>query len=107
MSADHDDNAPLRVGRRDPLCLALEWPDGLATSLSTASVRRACPCARCVNELTGAPLLDPATVADDLRHEHVELIGRYALGIRFSDGHSTGIFTWPHLRRLAESQARG
>ncbi|MFY0537383.1 gamma-butyrobetaine hydroxylase-like domain-containing protein [Nannocystis pusilla] len=28
-------------------------------------------------------------------------VGAYALGIRFSDGHDNGIYTWPHLRWIA------
>ena len=105
MDLPSADPAPTRVGRRDPARLVLEWPDGLGVDLSAATLRRACPCARCVHELTGAPLLDPRTIPDDLRHEHVELVGRYALGIRFADGHQTGIFTWRLLRRLAEAAA--
>ncbi len=106
MSANEDEHMPLRIGRRDPRRLVLEWRDGFAADLSAADVRRACPCARCVHEVTGEPLLDPATVRDDLEHQHVELVGRYALGIRFADGHQTGIFTWPFLRRLAEGWRR-
>jgi len=75
----------------------------LTASLATADLRRACPCARCVHELTGAPLLDPRTVPDDLTHRGAELVGRYALALRFADGHETGIYTWRMLRRLAES----
>jgi len=96
------DLSPLRIGRRDPSRLVLEWRDGAASELSAARLRRACPCARCVHEVTGALLLDPASVPDDLRLEQVELVGRYALGLRFSDGHQTGIFTWRHLRRMAQ-----
>jgi DUF971 family protein len=33
-----------------------------------------------------------------------ELAGNYGLRIEFSDGHSTGIYTWQYLRELA-SQA--
>lgn len=95
------DPAPLRIGRRDPSRLVLEWRDGAVTELSAAVLRRACPCARCVHEVTGERLLDPRSIPDDLRHESVDLVGRYALGLRFADGHQTGIFTWRYLRRLA------
>ena len=30
-----------------------------------------------------------------------ELVGNYALRIRFSDGHDTGLFSWLYLRSLA------
>jgi DUF971 family protein len=32
----------------------------------------------------------------------VEPVGHYALRIRFSDGHDTGIYTWRYLRELGE-----
>lgn len=102
-----DDATPTRVGRRDPRRLVLEWPDGRALDVDAATLRRACPCARCIHELTGAALLDPRSVPDDLVHEHVELVGRYALGIRFGDGHQTGIYTWRLLRALADRAAAG
>jgi DUF971 family protein len=30
-----------------------------------------------------------------------ELVGNYALRIRFSDGHDTGLFSWLYLRSLS------
>lgn len=34
-------------------------------------------------------------------------VGRYAVRIRFDDGHDTGLYTWAYLRELAEqSDAR-
>jgi DUF971 family protein len=29
-----------------------------------------------------------------------ELVGNYAIRIRFSDGHSTGIYSWRYLRSI-------
>ena len=31
-------------------------------------------------------------------------VGNYAVQIRFSDGHDTGIFSWDYLRELGENQ---
>ncbi len=31
-------------------------------------------------------------------------VGRYALRIRFDDGHDTGLYTWPYLAELAEQK---
>jgi DUF971 family protein len=31
-------------------------------------------------------------------------IGRYAVRIRFDDGHDTGLYTWAYLRELAEQK---
>jgi DUF971 family protein len=35
-----------------------------------------------------------------LRPESAELVGRYALQIHWSDGHSSGIYTFTYLRTL-------
>lgn len=32
-------------------------------------------------------------------------VGRYALRITFSDGHNTGLYTWPYLAELAAQKA--
>ena len=33
----------------------------------------------------------------------VEPVGNYAVRLKFSDGHDTGIFTWPYLQKLGET----
>ena len=65
---------------------------------TTAELRGLCPCAHCVDELTGVRRHDPASVPADLVHSDVRLVGNYALAIRFGDGHDTGIFPFSYLR---------
>ncbi len=48
----------------------------------------------CVEEMSGAALLDPATVREDIRILGVRLVGQYALYFAFNDGHSTGIYPY-------------
>jgi len=36
----------------------------------------------------------------------MEAVGHYALRIRFSDGHDTGIYTWRYLRELGEQHGK-
>ncbi len=40
-----------------------------------------------------------------LHPERAELVGRYALQIHWSDGHSSGIYAFPYLRRLCPCPA--
>ena len=89
---------PLVITKSDPTRLEVEWADGHRTRYSTRELRGLCPCARCVNEVTGARMHDPATVAADLTHSDVRFVGNYALALRFSDGHDTGIFPFRFLR---------
>ncbi len=93
---------PRTITRSDPSRVEIEWEDGERTAFSAAELRSICPCAACVDELTGARRHDPGSVPDGLTHLEVRLVGNYALTIRFSDGHSTGIYPfgmlWEHAR---------
>lgn len=87
-----------RITRSDPARLEIEWDDGHHTLYTAAQLRGLCPCARCVNELTGVRMHDAHAVPDDLTHTDVQLVGRYAITIRFADGHDTGIYPFAMLR---------
>lgn len=102
-----DPTQPVRIGRRDPGHIVIEWGDGHTTDYTTAQLRRLCPCAECVHELTGRALLDPASVPDDLIQRDVRLVGNYAIAVQFADGHSTGIYTFPALRENDPARAGG
>jgi DUF971 family protein len=83
--------------------LRIEWSDGHISLYSYEELRDNCPCATCTGvhgtpektEPAGLPLFTKA-----LRPERAELVGRYALQIFWSDGHSTGIYGFPYLREL-------
>ena len=80
--------------------LTIAWSDGGESRLQAAQLRRSCPCATCVNEWTGEKILDEKKIPDDLTFDAPEIVGRYALTFRFSDGHDTGIFSFEYLRKL-------
>ncbi|MDP9143843.1 MAG: DUF971 domain-containing protein [Actinomycetota bacterium] len=91
---------PTAIKRRDD-GVEVTWEAGAPPVLYPARpLRLACPCAECVEEMTGAPLLDPDRVAAGVSPLQLELVGSYALRVRWSDGHGTGLFTWDALRRL-------
>ncbi|MBK7642201.1 MAG: DUF971 domain-containing protein [Planctomycetes bacterium] len=91
---------PKVIRRSDPARVEIEWEDGARSSFPAAFLRRNCPCAQCVNELTGERMLDPESVPSELSQADLNLVGNYALSMRFSDGHHTGIFSFAYLRRL-------
>ena len=92
---------PRLIIQSDPTRLVIEWVDGERTIYSAAQLRAICPCARCVNELTGVRMHDPQAVPADLLQGDARMVGNYALAFRFSDGHDTGIFTFQMLRSQA------
>lgn len=91
---------PVRIIEESDSELSIEWSDGTETRYDAVQLRRSCPCAACVDEWTGKKTLDDRTVADNLAFKHVSIVGRYALNFHFTDGHDTGIFSFPYLRNL-------
>lgn len=92
---------PKKADLVSPYTYRIEWKDGAVSDYKARDLRLACPCASCVDESTGRPLLDPKTVPNDILLFGAELVGRYGLSFFWSDGHKTGIFAWPVLRKLA------
>lgn len=67
-----------------------------------AAVRRACRCAHCVEEFSGKPLLDPASVPESVYPRSITPMGNYAVAITWSDGHSSSIYPYELLLKLAQ-----
>lgn len=80
--------------------ISVSWSDGKEFRYNAPQLRRACPCASCVNEWTGEKILNEANVPEDLKINSTSVVGRYALNFHFSDGHDTGIFSFQYLRKL-------
>ncbi len=80
--------------------LELLWNEDSSHRLSYLLLRGECPCANCISEHTGERLLDITTIPEDIHPTEIKLIGNYALQIFWSDGHSTGMYTWEHLENL-------
>ena len=88
---------PYAINRQDD-GLLVEWDQtGHRAFYPARALRLACPCAACVQEMTGRPLLDPARIPADIRPVSVALVGTYGLQVQWSDGHRTGIYTFERL----------
>jgi len=81
--------------------LRIAWPGGRVATIAAKALRDRCPCAGCIEEGTGRKLLDPATIPDDIRPDRIDPVGNYAIQIHWSDGHSTGLYTWQTLREAS------
>lgn len=102
MPAATPATTPTAIGQKDARTLAITWADGATSALDVRRLRLACACAQCVDEWSGAGRLDPQTVPADIRPLRIETVGRYALQIEWSDGHSSGIYPFRRLRALAD-----
>jgi DUF971 family protein len=66
---------PRTITRSDPSRIEFEWDSGEKTVLTALELRALCPCAACVDELTGVRRHDPKSVPADLVHRDVRLVG--------------------------------
>lgn len=95
---------PREIKQEGDAGVRITWGDGLISSFTAAGLRRACPCAQCVNEWTGQRVLKPESIAEELTISDLSLVGRYAINFRWSDGHETGIYSFRYLRELGERE---
>lgn len=86
--------------------LAIAWNDGTESFIGLEDLRRACPCASC----GGEPDVLGRVVRPDVTYSAKsfeligwQMVGGYALQPGWADGHSTGLYTFPLLRRIAEA----
>ena len=81
--------------------LHIVWTDGVTHHYPFVFLRGECQCAACVNEVTGQRMLDLTSIPADICVSNMELRGNYAVRIKWSDDHDTGLYTWEFLRELA------
>lgn len=93
---------PIGFHRRDPRTLSVLWEDGHRDEFDVRDLRLACHCALCIEEMSGRPLLDPTSVRSDVAPRAITGVGNYAITVNWSDGHSTGIYSFEYLRALGE-----
>jgi len=87
------------------------WADGHASHFDFAYLREHCPCATCNDERAKKESLADASAAfrsspalpmfkPKARAQSAQAVGQYAIQIAFSDGHSTGIYSYHLLRSI-------
>ncbi len=84
---------PTSVERVGKTGLQIRWEDGHESIYTWTLLRDACPCAVCREG--PPPRSEPGIQALE-----IQPVGRYALTVRFSDGHLTGIFSYELLRSI-------
>ena len=86
----------------------ITWSDGHSSHYDFSYLRDRCPCAHCRDErkkkaaapalkTSGAvlPMYKPKATA-----KSAQAMGAYAVHIEFTDGHSTGIYSFGYLREI-------
>jgi len=87
--------------------LAVKWDDGGENFIPLEKLRRCCPCAGCKGEVDimgklhkGPEVALPSTAFELVRFTTV---GSYAIQPVWADGHSSGLFSFDYLRKVAEA----
>ncbi|MDH3583503.1 MAG: DUF971 domain-containing protein [Phycisphaerae bacterium] len=101
------DDMPRHLDLKKDRGLAVTWTDGSQSFFPIAYLRKMSPSAE-MRELRQQMQDNPLTVLPKNMAEHdgpitatdAELVGNYAIRIRFSDGHHTGLFSWDYLRQI-------
>lgn len=101
-------DAPAKLDLKKDRGLTVQWSDGTTSYYSIAYLRKMSPSAearqlreeQAKNPLTVLPASAARTTASTLVAVDAEMVGNYALRIRFSDGHDTGIYSWAYLREI-------
>jgi DUF971 family protein len=87
----------------------ITWADGHQSHYDFAYLREECPCATCNDERgkkQAFAAVAPSSSAvlpmfkPKPRAKSAAVMGNYAVQISFSDGHSTGIYSYDHLRSI-------
>ncbi len=87
--------------------LAIKWEDGAESFVTLKALRRYCPCAGCKGEmdimgnLYKGPEVTLTPAAFQLRK--LNSVGGYAVQPAWADGHSSGIYSFDYLRRIADA----
>jgi len=76
------------------------WNDGQRRLYTFTSLRFNCPCAGCVDELTGERRIRLDQVKEGIHALDWKTVGNYAIQIRWSDGHQTGIYSYDYLHKM-------
>lgn len=85
--------------------LAIKWEDGTESYIRLETLRRSCPCAGCKGEMDVMGNIykgqDKPLSPLAFQLQRLARVGSYAVQPIWGDGHSSGIFSFDYLRRVA------
>ncbi len=93
---------PTNMQKPNDAELVITWNDGRDCTYNMRKLRGQCPCAECVEETTGQRVVFEKDVPEGIVATEARPVGRYAYQFIWSDGHTTGLYTYEYLRNLCE-----
>ncbi len=93
---------PEEIKIKDKKFLFIKWENGKESLIKLTNLKRACPCAACKKEREEqGPNYIPIYSDVEVTVKSIKLAGSYAITISWEDGHSTGIYEFETLEKLA------
>jgi len=81
----------------DDTDLKITWKDGKVCSYNLLSLRKDCPCAECAGGHDTNSVRTTGNITE-IKLLRFQKVGRYAIQLFWSDGHSFGYYTYDFLR---------
>lgn len=82
--------------------LSIYWDDSTQSRIRLSNLRLNCPCALCASDRESrSDKYFPIYGIDELIVTGINVIGNYAVGISWKDGHNTGIYEFGYLKKLS------
>ena len=115
-------NTPISIDLKKDRGLTIAWADGSSSYYSVVYLRRMSPSAD-MRQLRDEMAKNPLTVLSpaagntgaggagggggaSLVVRDASLVGNYAIQFSFSDGHTSGIYSWEYLRQIDPAAGR-
>lgn len=92
--------------------LEIVWNNGESNQITNIKLRQNCPCASCLEKRGDSGHSKPLsprsrlqvlshTIDEETNLEKIWVLGNYAIGMRWKDGHDSGIYTFEFLKSLS------
>jgi len=98
---EHDANPIPNVGYEKGKGVLVQFEGHPVHVVNAKDLRAACSCAYCVEEMTGEKLIKKADIPDSIYPFSMNPVGNYALGINWSDNHSS-LFPYETLKHFVK-----
>ncbi len=94
---------PVKLSLKEQGMLSIHWDDNSEARIKLSNLRKKCPCAICNSDSKerGAKYI-PIYTREQLTVSKISIVGSYAVGVEWQDGHNTGIYDFNYLRKICD-----
>lgn len=95
--------SPVKIKILEGKNLFIKWDDNSESLIRLKKLRKFCPCATCITirerqSKTYIPIFNE----NQIKISNISVVGNYAIGIAWKDGHNTGIYEYAFLKNLSK-----